>query len=428
MAPVKSYPLASETDLGLGVGVDLLAVNRSSTECDAAEALASSTALDRVNQRRALALAISPRVYAPKARHSYPALVKMLDAFCDKTVDMLAEQGKAARFFVYTANERKIEEALLLLEKGGLVRAREVLGEVLRDAPWLPGLRPALRAFRAAGVAPGLAGRPPLLLGRARAYGKGVLKGPVSIVNLGGTLHVSDFLGGAVYRFDDRGRFLGEVEPRFSGPLGMFAQGEERLWVCDFPARELVALDLAGTVVDRLDASKMAGGGKVRHPAYGSCSGQDMILLMRDETHRRGELLRLDLARRGRGARVIAPGTLGVPGDCCRFAGRTLVSGCYDRVLFEVDADGAGLVQLPTPVLEREVRWLCPVGDVLFVTAGASMYALDATLRVIFRADLEHMLGKRGVVPHGIAAIGDGPELRLHVVDFKRAIVQILKV
>jgi len=252
------------------------------------------------------------------------------------------------------------------------------------------------------------------------SFGQNILARPFAIVagDHDDTLFVSDNVGNKIHKFNVHGKYLGPLPVEVKKPLGLFKDGENNIWICDFGNSRLLAVDSNGNMTDEISLKEILGDSfGSTHPVFGYLSDKRLYLLLLNKSYQQRMLVSFDRYNPYNSLDILPTNVLQTP-NFFGFLDNQLYLCDYAQChLFVYDVGQRffkriGYLGIPYPL--RRFVGSC---DGIFLSAGKHILKVSLNGERFFSANLSEILNTDQATPLGLAFLKHKNSRVLFVTD-----------
>lgn len=240
------------------------------------------------------------------------------------------------------------------------------------------------------------------------SFGHKIIGLPVAIEPApdGSRLYVSDHTRNMIHQFSLNGDHLGPIPIDVQNPMGIFVDGRERLWVCDFGNSRLLSLDGQCQIESAYDLKQpLASLSHATHPMYGCWAGDCLYLIVGNVTKDKLHIVQFAPGNLMEIAAILPNAPLAWPCDIRFLQGRLFTASYSPPIIAFYDPGQQQFRQFNHAPLPDKPRRYILVDDNLLVAAGQFIVKVSMRGEAVFTADPAHCANLLAVSAVGVAAM-----------------------
>lgn len=206
-------------------------------------------------------------------------------------------------------------------------------------------------------------------------------------------MFVSDYESHKIHKFTFDGEYIGRVPVEIETPIGLFLEGENKLWICDFGNSRILCTDFNGKVLEKININQILNkSNESMNPAFGCVKGDRIYLTLLNNSRESRMVISFNKNSPFTFLEKLSienlPSILEI-----NFINNALFAANYEPgMLFTFNPTQKQFVQFADIQLLGNVKRFIKTDDGLFVICDKQLLKIDSKGKLIYSADLEKIL------------------------------------
>jgi len=201
-------------------------------------------------------------------------------------------------------------------------------------------------------------------------------------------------------------------------PLGLFKDGENNIWICDFGNSRLLAVDSSSYAAEEIRLKEILDEAfESIHPAFGCFRNNQFYLLLLNDLGQQRRLVFFDRYNIRNSLNFLPTDPFEVL-NVFEFLNNKLYACDYAQCdLFIYDEAKRNFNKIGCHRIPYPFRCFTPLPDGLFLSAGKYILKMRSDKEIVFTANLTKVLGTDRVRPFGLTFFNKGDTSILFISD-----------